>query len=370
MDGDIQALIDSAAAFRRRVAQAKRDLGAVDFEWYPYDTISALNHLNRLLTGPDRALLSAPKMRILDVGPGDGELSLLFESLGHEVVAVDHHLYNHNGLRGLRALTRAFSSAVEIHEVDLDRNFDLPHPHYDLVVFLGVLYHLRNPFHVLEKLAAHSSQCLLSTRIARRFPGGKRMPENLALAYLLDDRESNDDDSNYFVFSETGLRVMLERSYWEIRAFMTTRQDDISEPARLDRDERAFCLLKSRYAKFADVELLEGWYDPEDTGWRWTARVFSARGVWNEPYRPRSVTARVFVAAKLVDRCGKLRLTTCVNGKRLAPQVFESPGAYAVVRPVPDAREFHLHFELSHALEPDEDDDRELGLIVESIRIE
>ena len=63
---------------------------------------------------------------------------------------------------------------MELVELDLDRPFQLPGGPYDFTFFLGTLYHLRNPFHVLEELAKRTAFCFLSTRIARRFPGGAK----------------------------------------------------------------------------------------------------------------------------------------------------------------------------------------------------
>src|SRR5947209_6769956 len=174
--------------------QAKQRIGDPGFEWYRYDTLAALDHINRLLTGENRALLSGAKGRILDLGCGDGELSFFLETLGYQVVAVDHALYNHNGMQGVRALKAALGSSVEIYEIDLDRPFTLPHDTYDLVFFLGILYHLRNPFYVLEELARRAGQCLLSTRVARRFPNGKLMPDGVSLAYLVGEDELNADN--------------------------------------------------------------------------------------------------------------------------------------------------------------------------------
>ena len=170
--------------------------------------------MEKLLTGANRDLLDG-RGRVLDMGSQDGELAFFLESLGYQVVAVDHPAYNHNGMRGIRALKAALGSAVEIHELDVDRPFTLPHDTYDLVFFLGILYHLRNPFYVLEELSRRTTRCFLSTRVARRFPDGSAMPPNVALAYLLAEEELNQDNSNYFIFSESGLRVMLERAHWD-----------------------------------------------------------------------------------------------------------------------------------------------------------
>ena len=178
---DIAELVKEAARFEERMRRVKQGLGDTGFPWYPYDTLSALGHLEKLLTGANRGMLDG-RGRVLDMGSQDGELAFFLESLGYQVVAVDHPAYNHNGMRGIRALKAALGSAIEIHELDVDRPFTLPHDTYDLVVFLGILYHLRNPFYVLEELARRTTRCLLSTRVARRFPGGAAMPSGVALA--------------------------------------------------------------------------------------------------------------------------------------------------------------------------------------------
>ena len=111
--------------------RTKQSLGNVGFEWYPYDTLSALGHLEKLLTGANRGLLDCSG-RVLDVGSQDGELAFFLESLGYQVVAVDHPAYNHNGMRGIRALKAALGSAVEImtpehHDIVLAITSHIPH---------------------------------------------------------------------------------------------------------------------------------------------------------------------------------------------------------------------------------------------------
>jgi tRNA (mo5U34)-methyltransferase len=73
-------------------------------------------------------------------------------------------------MAGIRALKEALGSFVEIHAVDLDSQFELPEQQYGLVFFLGLLYHLKNPFYVLESLSKAARYCLLSTRVMRVLP--------------------------------------------------------------------------------------------------------------------------------------------------------------------------------------------------------
>jgi ribosome recycling factor len=73
----------------------------------------------------------------------------------------------------IHALKEALASSVDIQTFDLDTQFALRRPVYGLVFLFGVLYHLRNPFYVLESLAHQSRYCLMSTRIARFAPDQK-----------------------------------------------------------------------------------------------------------------------------------------------------------------------------------------------------
>ncbi|MBS1858365.1 MAG: hypothetical protein JST11_23545 [Acidobacteria bacterium] len=361
-------LLAQAAAFAKRIQREKLAL-PVDFEWYPYDTLSNLWHIDRLLSAPHRDLIApqpagASRPRVLDFGSQDGELAFFLDSLGYEVVAADHPAYNHNGMRGIRALKSALGSRIEIHEIDADRPFALPHDAYDLVLFLGILYHLRNPFYVLEELARRSTHLLLSTRVARRFPGGDPMPAHLAIAYLLRENELNQDDSNYFIFSEPALRVLLDRAHWDVRDFLTLGATASSDPVSLDRDERAFLCARSRHDRLANLELLAGWHEAEDTGWRWTARVFSAR-----LRAARTLTMRFYIAGESIRRLGRLTLSATANGRPLEPAVYETPGPAAYVRTLdlPAAADVTVEFTLDRALEPDATDDRQRGIIVAAI---
>lgn len=70
-------------------------------------------------------------------------------------------------MQGVKLLKEVLSSSVQIHEVDLDSQFSLPEKNYNLAFFLGILYHLKNPFYALEALSKSARYCLISTRIAR-----------------------------------------------------------------------------------------------------------------------------------------------------------------------------------------------------------
>ena len=64
------------------------------------------------------------------------------------------------------------------------RFMSLPHP---------------EPIHVLETLANNARCCVLSTRVGARSVAGPEIREE-PIAYLLDNREANNDPTNFRVF--------------------------------------------------------------------------------------------------------------------------------------------------------------------------
>lgn len=189
----------------------------------------------------------------LDIGCADGDLAFFLESLGFEAQVIDYAPTNFNSLRGVKLLKQALSSSVVIHEINLDAQFSVPQQAYGLVFFLGILYHLKNPFYVLEALAHTTEYCLISTRIAKfnaRFskPDRRTNLSQIPVAYLLDDLESNNDSTNYWIFSDAGLRRILKRTGWEVCDYITVGNTANSDPASGEGDERAFCLARSRSA--------------------------------------------------------------------------------------------------------------------------
>lgn len=309
----LQAL-DESAAFQCRLKSVKESL-AVDFPWYPYESLSNLTHLSALLRKLDGDLFDwLPNRSLMDIGCADGELSLLFESLGFSVDAIDHAPSNHNRLEGARALIQATGSGVRLHDLDLDGGGELPAPEAGLVLCLGLLYHLKNPFLFLERLARHSHYCLLSTKLLTHLPGISNSMDAQPLAYLLDSSELNNDDSNFWLFTGAALSRLLHRSGWRVLA---------SLELEADADRRVFMALGSR-AGLRSIRLLNGWYGREETGWRWTAPAFSFL-----------IPA---VAGAAQELCLETYIPPELNGSRSLRTLIE--GEFAADCPL-DGEEFH-----------------------------
>jgi SAM-dependent methyltransferase len=371
---DVRDLHLHADVLRKKLARVKRRVGSSQLRWYPYGSIDVFTVLERLLTGERRYLLDLAHGRpILDLGCGDGDVSFLFESLGCRVHAVDYAGANFNHMRGVKALKRELHSSVEIFDVNLDEQFCLPESGYGLALCLGVLYHLKNPYYLLEKLAKATHYCLLSTRVAAVAPDHKTDLSSFPVAYLVDEYETNKDATNFWIFSEAGLKRILKRTGWEICEYLTTGRQEDSDPSSQRRDQRVFCLLRSPvFDRPWAVTLLEGWYPMEAGHFRWTAERFSVRLEKAGPCVATGLKFDFFLPEDHLQRLGPVTLAARLNGRELPPQVFRDAGECRYRQPLPPGALEHgvaeIEFTLDKAAPPSTEDRRELGLAVSFAR--
>jgi tRNA (mo5U34)-methyltransferase len=360
---DILELQGRARAFEQHLQQLMAELAPQRINWYPYRTLLTFSVLDQLLTGSRRDLLDlSGGDPILDVGCADGHNSFFLESLGCQVMALDNYYTNHNQLRGFNALHSALKSSVKFQDIDLDSQFTLTEDVFGLALFLGVLYHLENPFFVLEALAHRARYCLLSTRVAQRTPDGHPMQKE-PLVYLLDPQECNKDSTNHWIFSETALRRLLVQTGWTVRDFMTTGATRDSEPARPDRDERAFCLVESRVCRHYSVQLLHGWHALEQSSFRWTERRFSV-----EVRHPPSAAFTVLRFDFRLPGPGPVTLSAAINGTAVPPATFTTAGEHSyhirLPREALATSPIRIDFTADQCLTAPAVDQRELALLV------
>ena len=337
-------MIDLAVAvraFQAKLDRARHQIAPRDFEWYRYASLAAIPPIESMLSSLPDEVRSLP---MLDLGCADGDLAFFFESLGYQVTAVDHELTNHNQMRGVRALKEALGSKISIHTADLDGRFHIPGGPFGLCLLLGILYHLKNPFYMLEYVAQKARYCVLSTRVARRTPRGAVMDE--PLAYLVDADELNQDRTNFWIFSPEALKRLVTRAGWTIRAFHTTGATHDSDP--VSRDERAWCLLESRVRAGSRVRLGHGWHDLEEGTYRWTEPSFSIRLL--QP------------AKKIRFRFTSIHPLT-LSAENCSSQPYAEPGEHVYAVDLPDNFAGDLHFRVDPALHA-AGDDRPLGVLV------
>jgi hypothetical protein len=261
---DFPQLRERAAQFGRHLDAVKSRTEPPPWGWYPFKTLPGFIDLfDQLLTGENRKLIEAPaELRVADIGAADGDLSFFLESVGFQVDLFEGGASWVSDRRMLppRRLKEALGSEVELHEIDVDRDFKLP-TRYNLVFFLGTLYHLRNPLLALESIAHSARYCLLSTRVTRYVPvhrfGRRRRFDvsEIPVAYLVDAHEFSATNVSYhWAFSEAGLKRALARSGWKVLDFMLVGN---RRAGPIEGDElRAWCLIESELFDRPDYDTM------------------------------------------------------------------------------------------------------------------
>jgi tRNA (mo5U34)-methyltransferase len=242
-------LYEAALATERALWTVKLAQRSESF-WYPYPTLRNLKPVDELLTASGFNLAELCRGvygKLADIGTADGDLAFFLEQNGFSVDAIDFEPTNFNQMQGIRILKEALSSSVTIQSIDLDSQFSLPSENYDTIFLLGILYHLKNPFFVLEKFARIARRCFLGTRVAKKTSDGQSFAK-YPVAYLLGPEECNRDSTNYWIFSTEGLKRLIDRTGWNILAYTTIGDTINSTPADPTHDERAFCVLESKHA--------------------------------------------------------------------------------------------------------------------------
>jgi len=99
---------------------------------------------------------------VLDIGAWDGYFSFEAERRGAKrVVASDFVAWTQPGKAGFELARKRRGSRVESLEADVFELDPARHGHFDTVLFLGVLYHLKNPLGGLERAAAMTKETLV-----------------------------------------------------------------------------------------------------------------------------------------------------------------------------------------------------------------
>ena len=159
---------------------------------------------------------------VLDIGAWDGFFSFEAERRGaSRVVAADHYAWHGTGWgtgqgkAGFQLARDVLGSRVEDLDIDV---MDLSPERvgsFDVVLFLGVLYHLPNPFLALERVASVTSGLLILETVVDMV--GVSRPA----AAFYPDRELNDDPTNWWGPNHAAVAGML-RSAGFVRVDMIT----------------------------------------------------------------------------------------------------------------------------------------------------
>jgi tRNA (mo5U34)-methyltransferase len=255
---DDRALAERADDLRARVAD-------VGFWWHSIDLCDGVvtpGAKSSVWLEAEMARLNLGDLSgksVLDVGAYDGYYSFAAERTGAErVVALDHYVWSADMPAYMRYRDERISAGLEVEPVDAlprfwrpdelpgRRAFDLAHEalgssvevvvgdllgydlsrlgRFDVVLYLGVLYHVRHPLLALERLAAVTQGTAIIETQAEAFRASGRRP----LCRFIEGDELNHDPSNFWTFNEAALLSMCRSAGFESAEI----QD---EPGRLKR---------------------------------------------------------------------------------------------------------------------------------------
>lgn len=148
---------------------------------------------------------------VLDIGAWDGFFSFEAERRGAaRVVAADYYSWHGTGWgtgqgkAGFELARTTLGSRVEDVDVDvMELSPERVGGQFDLVLFLGVLYHLRDPLRALERVASVTGDLLILETVVDML--GVRRPA----AAFYPDRELNNDPTNWWGPNPAAVEGML-----------------------------------------------------------------------------------------------------------------------------------------------------------------
>jgi len=195
-------------------------------------------------------------MRVLDVGARDGFFSFELERRGADVLAVDIMPAHETGFPVAADLlgSRVEHLLENVNNISPER-----HGTFDLVLFLGILYHLRNPLYTLDRMwDVCRGRILVETEV---FPSStSRLPWRLLRHRAGDEplmrfyprSELRQDLSNWWVPNVACARALLYAAGFDVDYESVSGTRAILRAAKVHDHER-LVLRKLDTGTFAEI---------------------------------------------------------------------------------------------------------------------
>lgn len=189
---------------------------------------------------------------VLDIGAWDGFFSFEAERRGAaRVLATDHFCWSGPGWGtrdGFDFMHRTLGSRAESLDVDVLALDPAALGQFDIVLFLGVLYHVKDPYSCLEAAARMCSDHLIIETVTA-------LPlEPLPAMRLYKPGELGNDPTNFWAPNVAALQVMLE-------TFGFSKVEAIASPVSTSHPlNRSRGLLRSRVSNNATYRtIIHAW---------------------------------------------------------------------------------------------------------------
>lgn len=170
------------------------------------------------------------KMRILDIGCSDGYFTFEMEARGGDVMALEFVPATYTGFETARTILGSRAQFVMDNVYNLNPE---THGHFDVVLFMGVLYHLRKPLAALDAIRSvmrPGATLFVGTMLIDEYfalPDGTIMTladlnpvlERVPLWQAYPGDSLNGDFTNCFAPNRAALEAALREAQFRVDAF-------------------------------------------------------------------------------------------------------------------------------------------------------
>jgi tRNA (mo5U34)-methyltransferase len=143
----------SPSALKLSSQEVHRQLGEVAYWYHRIEVARGITTPGVHDSAAELRLLELPQdcggLRALDIGARDGFFAFELEKRGAEVLAIDHISETQTGFAVAKNLlgSKVRFELTNVYDLSVER-----HGMFDIVLFLGILYHLRNPLLALDRV--------------------------------------------------------------------------------------------------------------------------------------------------------------------------------------------------------------------------
>jgi len=187
--------------------QLRSDIASVSW-WHQIDLGNGV-----VTPGIDNTPYKLPKMHIpdrldgksvIDIGAWNGAFSFECERRGaRRVLATDWFCWQHGGKRGFDIAKKALNSTVEEQEIKVEDISKETVGTFDLVLFLGVLYHAPDPLSYLRRVRDVCSGMVIMETLVDATDYGRP-----ALIFY-EGASENNDPTNFFGPNQLACEAMM-----------------------------------------------------------------------------------------------------------------------------------------------------------------